>query len=120
FIIKPYNVKSLEKNLVSTVYNKLSPSEYILIIEEGKKEMFAGKYESALGLFERAIQLAPKSSLAYFYHGQAKYFLELNREATNDYETGLSFNHIHYKCQIGLYEIFLKEEKYKEAYEVVR
>src|SRR5690606_2261977 len=60
------------------------------------------------------------SSLAYFYHGQAKYFLELNREATNDYETGLSFNHIHYKCQIGLYEIFLKEEKYKEAYEVVR
>lgn len=120
FIIKPYNVSSLEKNLISTVYAKLSPSEYILVIEEGKKELYQEKYEEALVLFEKAISLNPKPSLAYFYHGQAKYFLSLNKEATTDYKTGLSFNHIHYKCQVGLYEIFVKEEKFKEAYEVVR
>lgn len=120
FIIKPYTVKSLEKSLVNAVIGKLFPSEYVQAIEKGKEQMFAGNYEEALETFESAVSLNKKPSLAHFYHGQCKYFLELRDEAQDDYTKGLEINNIHFKCQIGLYEIFKKEKRLKEAYEVVR
>lgn len=120
FIIKPYTVKSLEKSLINAVINKLYPSEYMQAIERGKEKLFAAEYEEALVIFEEAIALNKKPSLAHFYHGQTKYFLESIEEAEKDYGKGLAINNLHFKCQVGLYEIFQKENKHKEAYEVIR
>lgn len=120
FIIKPYTVKSLEKSLINSVINKLYPSEYVQTIEKGKEKLFDGEYQEALGIFEEAIALNKKPALAHFYHGQTKYFLEQTDEAEEDYEKGLSLNSLHFKCQIGLYEIFQKENKHKESYDVVK
>lgn len=120
FIIKPYTVKSLEKSLVNAVIDKLYPSEYIKTIEEGKVKLFAGDYEEALTFFDKAIGLNKKPSLAHFYHGQAKYLMDSSSEAEMDYQKGLAHNNIHYKCQIGLYELFKKDGRDKDAYDVVR
>lgn len=120
FIIKPYTVKSLEKSLIATVIAKLYPSEYVQAIEKGKEALFEGKYEAALDIFEGALNLNKKPSLAKFYHGQAKYMLKEISEAEEDYKEGLKINNIHFKCQIGLYELFQKDGKHKEAYDVVK
>lgn len=120
FIIKPYTVQSLEKSLIGAVTSKLYPSEYAQAIDEGKTLMFAGEYEKAMEVFTAATMLHSKPSLAHFYHGQCQYFLKQSQEAKDDYSKGLEINNIHYKCQIGLYEIFKKENKLKEAYEVVK
>ncbi len=120
FIIKPYTVQSLEKSLIGTVIGKLHPSEYVKTIEAGKEKMFAGEYEEALELFDKAKGLNKKPSLAMFYHGQTKYMMELMEEAEGDYKDGLAINNIHFKCQIGLYELFMKDEKFFEAYSVVK
>lgn len=120
FIIKPYTVTSLEANLVKAVINKLYPDKYIQAIDKGKEQLMNGDYAGALVTFEEAIQLNKKPSLALFYHGQAKYFMELSEDANKDYKKGLSYNSIHFKCQVGLYELFMKEEKYFDAYGVVR
>lgn len=120
FIIKPYTVKSLEKSLITAVINKLYPSKYIKTIDQGKDELFAGNYEKALELFKAAIELNKTPSLAYFYHGQAQHFLEKTDAAKDDYQEGLGVNHIHFKCQVGLFELFMNEKKYFEAYDVVK
>lgn len=120
FIIKPYTVKSLEKNLIDAVINKLYPSKYIQKIEEGKESMFAGNYDEAIEIFEKAISLNSLPSLAHFYHGQCKYFKHLKEDAEKDYGKGLEINKIHYKCQIGLYEMFKNDNRHKEAYDVVK
>ena len=120
FIIKPYTVQSLEKSLVNTVTGKLHPSEYVKTIEAGKEKMFSGNYDEAIELFEKAKALNKKPSLAMFYHGQTKYMMELMEEAEDDYKDGLAINNIHFKCQIGLYELFMKDKKYHEAYSVVK
>jgi CheY-like chemotaxis protein len=120
FIIKPYTVQSLEKSLINTVIAKLYPSEYVQAIERGKEAMFAGNYEEALTIFDEAKALNKKPSLAVFYHGQTKYMMELMAEAENDYKRGLEINNIHFKCQIGLYELFMKDKKYHEAYSIVK
>jgi CheY-like chemotaxis protein len=120
FIIKPYTVKSLEKSLVKAVMAKLYPSDYIKKVEEGKELLFANEYEKAAEVFASAKKLHKKPSLALFYEGQAKYFQQMKEEATDDYKQGLTFNNIHYKCQVGLYELFMSEKKYEEAYDVVK
>lgn len=120
FVIKPYTVQSLEKSLITTVIGKLYPSEYVKTIEAGKEQLFAGKYEEALELFEKAKGLSQKPSLALFYHGQTKYMMEQMAAAETDYKDGLTINSIHFKCQVGLYELFMKDEKFREAYSVVK
>lgn len=120
FIIKPYTVASLEKSLVNTVIGKLHPSEYVQVIEKGKEALFAGKYEVALELFAEAMKLNKKPSLALFYHGQTEYMMESMNAAEDDYKKGLEINNIHFKCQVGLYELFVKDKKYEEAYSVVK
>lgn len=46
--------------------------------------------------------------------------LKQMEEAEGDYKDGLEINSIHFKCQVGLYELFMKDEKYVEAYSVVK
>lgn len=120
FIIKPYTVQSLEKSLISTVIGKLHPSKYVQAIESGKEALFASDYEKALEHFEHAKTLHKKPSLAMFYHGQAKYLMNDKGEAEKDYKLGLEINSIHFKCQVGLYELFMKDEKFVAAYAVVK
>lgn len=120
FIIKPYTVASLEKSLINTVIGKLYPSEYVKAIEKGKEALFAGNYEEALGIFDEAMKMSKKPALALFYHGQTEYMMKAISEAEGDYKKGLEINNIHFKCQVGLYELFVKDEKWDEAYSVVK
>jgi CheY-like chemotaxis protein len=120
FIIKPYTVESIQNNLVSTIANKVQPSEYILKIEEGKQLINNGEYLEAIEVLKKAIPLHSKPALALFYIGQAEYLNSQADEAQGSYNKGLNFNNIHYKCLIGLYEIFMRDGKLHEAYQVVK
>lgn len=120
FIIKPYTIQSIQENLVSTISSKVRPSPYILKIEEGKKHLAAGTYAEAQKIFETALPMHPKPSLAMFYLGQAQYLQSEKDQAKVKYNKGLGFNSIHFKCLIGLYDLFMKDNKFDEAYQIVK
>jgi CheY-like chemotaxis protein len=120
FIIKPYTLDSLKRTLTKAAIAKLYPSEYVKAIEKGKAELFGGKVDEALKTFDHAITLDPKPALACFYKGQAEDIKAALDTATKDFKKGLTFNKIHYKCLIGLYELMMKRKDYKEAYGVVK
>jgi tetratricopeptide (TPR) repeat protein len=90
------------------------------MIEDAKKRLFAGKVTEAEAILNEAKKLHQKPALALFYLGQAQYMKEALEEAKGAYSMGLSFNNIHYKCLIGLYEMLLGQNKYVEAYQVVK
>jgi len=120
FIVKPYTIASLRKNMMQAIDAKLFPSNYILKIEAGKKLLFDGHYAESYEVFVEASKLSKSPSLALYYMGTAKKLLDEKEDAVNSYEKGLSFNHIHFKCQIGLFEMFMKENRYIDAYEIVK
>lgn len=120
FIIKPYTLQSIQENLISTISAKIQPSPYIVKIEEGKELLKARDYLNALGIFEAALKLHPRPSLALFYMGQTQYLMADEGQAVGKYNKGLSYNSIHFKCLVGLYEILMKDKKYMEAYQVVK
>ncbi len=41
-------------------------------------------------------------------------------EAESSFKKGLTFNKIHYKCMVGLYELLMQKKLYADAYDVVR
>lgn len=119
FIIKPYTVETLSQGIINAYIAKNFPPKYIQIIEAGKELLLQSDLEAALAKFEEAVPLSETPSLAYFYIGQTKKLLESLNEAEDKYKEGLKFNHIHYKCQIGLFNMFYQMEKFEEAYDVV-
>jgi tetratricopeptide (TPR) repeat protein len=120
FIIKPYTVNSLEKSLVSAVIAKVYPSDYMKCITEAKELIVQMKYDEAYEILEKATSLSKTPSLALFYQGQINYMKKIVEAAKSDYKKGLEVNAIHFKCQLGLYDLFMKDNKIYEAYEVIR
>ncbi len=120
FIVKPYTIASLSQNMMQAIDAKLYPSAYILKIEAGKKLLFDGKYEESYQVFLEATKLSQSPSLALYYMGTAKKLVDEKDQAVSSFEKGLSFNHIHFKCQIGLFEIFMRENRFLDAYEIVK
>lgn len=120
FVIKPYTIQSIQENLVATISSKVAPSPYIVKVDEGKDLIFKGMFDEALVSLKEALRLHSKPALALFYIGQAEYLKKEISKAQGSYDTGLSFSNIHFKCLVGLYDLYLKDEKYYQAYEVVK
>lgn len=120
FILKPYTINTVKKIFVKTAMDKLYPSEYIRTIEEGKEELFSGNYPAALEILEKAKRLSDTPTLAFFYYGQAEYMQKEVSKAEKSYEEGLQYNKIHYKCLVGLFDLTMERQQYKEAYDIVR
>lgn len=120
FIIKPYTMLSMQENLISTVVNKIQPSEYLRNIEHCKALVKDHNYDEAMEILNQSLALHPRPALALFYMGQIEYLKSQLDEASGAYNKGLSFNNIHYKCLVGLYDLFMEREKYTEAYFIVK
>jgi tetratricopeptide (TPR) repeat protein len=120
FIIQPYTIQIIQESLINAVNAKIYPSPYIVKIEEAKIAMEKTQFEEAIVLLKEAMTMHSKPALALFYMGQAEYLRKALLEAEGSYSKGLSFNNIHFKCLIGLYELFLQENKLQEAYQVVK
>lgn len=120
FILKPYTAKYFNESMTRAVLSKIYPSDYIKTIEVGKKLLKESKPDEAIQVFDKAIGLNPKPSLAFFYKGQAELFKKLLDSAEHSYNDGLKWNEIHYKCLTGLFDLLLDRNKLTDAYTIVR
>lgn len=120
FLLKPYTLQSLKDSLTKAGIAKLFPSEYAKTVTQGKEEMLKGELDAAIALFEKAKTLSESPTLACFYLGQAHFMKNALQDSKEKYKDGLSYNQIHYKCLVGLFDILLKDGKHNEAYDVVK
>lgn len=120
FIIKPYTIQSIHENLLATIAFKINPPEYIKKVEEGKTYLKNAYFDQAIKVLKEASTLHEKPSLAMFYLGQANYLKKVFQGAEVSYETGLNYNDIHFKCLMGLYDLYREEGKFVEAYRIVK
>jgi CheY-like chemotaxis protein len=120
FIIKPYTIQMIQESLAKTIKDKMSPSLYMRKIEEGKELLKKRELEQAVEAFREAAKLDPKPALALFYLGHIEYLGQHVSDATANFNKGLTHNSIHYKCLIGLFDLFMELEDYMQAYGIVR
>lgn len=121
YIIKPFSPDALKVSILRAGLARINPSTYLLEIERGKKLLLEeGKPDEALAVFNSAKKLDPAPSLACFYAGQAELLKQAISGAQGEYEEGLDFQKIHYKCMVGLYEVLNSQKKFGEAYDVIK
>lgn len=120
YIVKPYTLETLRRTLTSTAVTKFFPSDYMKTIHEGKEFLVSGDVAKAIEIFGRAKSLSPSPTLACFYLGQSEALRQEIEGATTYYSEGLQFNKIHYKCLTGLYDIFHQQQRWEDAYAVVK
>ncbi|MDR3608653.1 MAG: hypothetical protein P4M08_14920 [Oligoflexia bacterium] len=120
YILKPYTVDGLRMALMKYAIEKAYPSPYTIKIDEGKKKIDTQEWDEAIQIFQGAADLDPKPSLAYFYQGAVEERKEVLENAEIDYRKGLEYNRIHYKCLVGLFDLFTAQNRTKEAYDIVR
>lgn len=120
YILKPYTLDGLRNAIMRHALLKAYPSDYTKTIDAGKRLLEEKNFDEALAIFEKAMPLDPKPSLAHFYHGQAELLKKTLANAEKDYAKGLDFNKIHYKCLVGMFDLLMEQKRTKDAYEVVR
>lgn len=120
YVLKPYNVMKLRHAIISAALAKDQPSPYYKTLDSGKELLKDGKFDDAMAKFKEAEGQDPKPSLALFYQGQTQFMKEMFDPATGSYQQGLSFNKIHYKCMVGLFDLFMKQKKHGDAYDLVK
>jgi len=120
FILKPFTLDSLKSSILKAALAKLKPLPYGKTIEKGKDLLAEGRLDDALSEFEAATRLNPTPSLACFYVGQVQLMQKALVEAQGSYLTGLSYNKIHYKCLVGLFDVLMGKNLHAEAYDVIR
>ncbi|MBI3558469.1 MAG: hypothetical protein HY074_19540 [Deltaproteobacteria bacterium] len=120
YIIKPFTPEVVRRTLMRAALEKIKPRDYVLAIDAGKAAMGEAKLDEAEGHFNRAMPLDPSPSLACYYLGQVKALRDIINEAQGSYQKGLSYNRIHYKCMVGLYDLLMKQQEHTQAYEIVR
>ena len=120
FILKPYTVKYFTDTLIKAMDEKTKPPHYIKTIEFGKNYIAEGKNKEALEIFNEAIHMDAKPSLAFYYKARAENGLSKLEDAENSYKNGLKHNEIHYKCLSGLYDLLINNKDYNQAYSVAK
>jgi two-component system chemotaxis response regulator CheY len=120
YILKPFSADVLRRYILRTVAMKVSPSEYIKSIENGKKELASQKFDEALKIFDHSKSLDKTPALACYYLARTQDFKQSLELAEAEYKVGLSYNSIHYKCLSGLYENLMLQKKHGEAYEIIK
>jgi CheY-like chemotaxis protein len=120
YLLKPYTLNTLKAKLIDSIQAKVYPSDYLKLIFKAKEYIEAREYEIAEAKLNEAIGLEEKPVLAMYYLGMMNKICKRNQPAVDKYEEGLSINSLHFRCQRGMFEIFMQEELYDSAYQILK
>lgn len=120
YILKPYTVEGFTRSVSRSVQNRIEPSKYLQLINEGKALLEKNNLDKAFEIFASAVPHDEKPSLACYYEGLINFKKVLLGDSQQNYETGLSFSKIHYKCLVGLFDLLMSMQKFDAAYDIVK
>ncbi|NQZ02161.1 MAG: hypothetical protein HRT45_15995 [Bdellovibrionales bacterium] len=120
YIVKPFIGDKLQGYLRRALVNKISPPPYIAKINDGKAAFEEKNVDEARTIFEEALKLGEKPSLAHYYLGQVEETVELSDKSLDHYDAGLEFIPNHYKCMVAKFEYLDKAKRPAEAYTAVQ
>jgi DNA-binding response OmpR family regulator len=119
YITKPYTLKIFNKSVAEAVLRKLNPTEYVTTINRGRR-LLDSERERAKAEFKKAMGLSERPALACFYFGLTHQRESVFDIAQANYTQGLEYNHLHFKCLIGLHETFHAQDRILESYGVLK
>jgi CheY-like chemotaxis protein len=120
FVLKPFTLDLIKRYIVKAGLDKIRPTGYRGALAKGKEAYHGGKYPEAIEIFRGAKKMFEKPSLACYYEGQC--FERQTQPDTSKgcYQEGLTFNEIHYRCSIALFDVLVQLAELESAYRVIQ
>ncbi len=120
FILKPFKVEFFIDSIEDAIDDKIFPSDYILKINEGIKQLELGKIKESLKSFNEAKKMDEFPSLAHYYISQCYVNDERKSEVVDELKKGLSYNPIHKHCLSALFHFYNGEKDYVNAFSTIK
>jgi|GEM_PF-1081749 len=119
YLLKPFSMSAFQQKLESILRTKLNPSAYYLKLNKGKKLLIQKEFQKAMDEFLLAKPLDPKPTLACFHTGQALQSLGDMPRALLEFQEGLKYQPLHYRCLTGEFDALMESKNYDQAYDLI-
>jgi tetratricopeptide (TPR) repeat protein len=117
-IALPFSGFTVVDSILKSVQHKLSPTPYLIKIEEGRSALLRGNPERASVMFETAITLHKHPYEAFFFMGQIYKSINLIEKAIRAYEESVLHNNSYFRSLNSLSKIYYEIKDYKNAYDM--
>lgn len=117
-IALPFTGAAIIESVLKSVKHKITPSNYISKIEEGRANLMDGNLERAMESFQTAIKLTAHPYEGHFYLGEVYSGYELKEKALSSYEDSIIHNSDYFKSLNKLRTIYYHDSNYKMAYDI--
>ncbi len=118
YLVKPIAGPALKKYLVAAIVRKLQPTSFMELIYKGKAAALEKNYDTALATFLEASLLPENPSLAFSLAGQIEVARRQWDKAEKYFAQGLEKKKAHFKCLSGIFDIYVSQKKFAEAFEI--
>jgi len=116
FLVKPFTKDLVSDYLYKAVSRKINPSAYASMVYEAKKLII----EDALDLAEQTLAMSKimyeRPMMACYYTGLIHLKRNLPKDALEQFNSGLSFNALHFKCLTGKFRAMIELNKKQQAF----
>lgn len=120
YILKPFNVKDLEKKIQTLLSNYFSPPPLLHLLRQGDKLSLSGQLEDALKLFEAAERLDPESARAKCSKALILYKLGYMPDALMALKASIAINPTYYKSFRAMANILIAQKQQSDAVEALK
>ena len=120
YILKPFNVKDLEKKIQTLLSNYLSPPPLLHLLRQGDKLSLSWQFKDALKLFEAAERLDPESARAKCSKALILYKLGHIPDALMALKASLAINPTYYKSFRAMANILIAQKQRTAAVEALK
>lgn len=117
-ITLPFSGFTIIDTVLAGMTRKISPTPYILKLEEARSAYLKNDLDRAADLFESATQLHSHPYEAFFYLGQIFKDHNLLDKARGAFEESLLHNSDYFRALKNLGTLYYQTKDYKKAYEV--
>jgi tetratricopeptide (TPR) repeat protein len=116
FLVSPISREKMIEYIYKAVKKKINPSAYASMIYECKRLIRKKQFDTAKQTLVIAKIMNDRPMMACYLSGEI-YRLQGNFDsAMREFEEGLSYNDIHYKCLLGKFMALRNLKKKKEAF----
>jgi tetratricopeptide (TPR) repeat protein len=116
-LAKPFTYEDLEETILRTFEEKFFPKPDQQMINKGTALLKSDNFQEALKCFEEARRKSPESVSAAYYFGHTQFKLGEMTLAKQAFEDGLKLVPTHYRCLLGMVEVFMTLKDNSAAYE---
>lgn len=109
FILKPFSAKDLENKISAIIKQRISPPEHVKLIKTGELLMEQGKFDGALMIFDKALEMNPNSARVHVLKGDALKEKGEFEEARSSFAQAIIANPHYLKIYVSSANLAMKE-----------